>query len=457
MNQVMKIRSSLFLFVFSTQVFALSEQDVARAVLANFSLIQEAELKLEAAKGELTAAEGSFDHKLIFKSRNRIEDKYDNQYFETTLERQTAFAGINLVAGHRQGIGQFPAYDGKYETSGAGEIFAGLSVPVLRNLKTDEFRTNLKIKQIEKKQAELEVHLKKMIYMHKALTLYYQWILETQKLKINKSIFELAEKRHEMIRRKFQAGDIEKIKVTDNQRAIDKRSGDIIKNEIELNKLRAKLGVFLTDSQGNPISIPMETSPDYILKTKESSALSSDISRNPQVKMLDYEREKLKIESVFFDQSKLPGLNLELLGAKELSSNEPYDPERLQVGIKFDFPLENRKAQGKSVAYNYKVKAIEKKQQFLELELSQQLSFFIRASSDSKQRWEITNKEYEGSRKMAEAEKKRWQQGASDLFVINLREQDVADVDIRRWTALYDYHQYHLDARLFSGTILKVR
>ena len=457
MNQKMKIKTSLILILISCQAFALTEQDVARSVLSNFSLIQEAELKSEAAQGELVSAEGAFDHKLVFKTRNRIEDKYDNQYFETTLERQTAHGGVNLVAGHRQGLGNFPAYDGKYETSGAGEIFAGLSIPVLRNFKTDEFRTNLKIKQIEKKQAELEVSLKKMIYMHKALSLYYKWILETQKLKINKSIFELAKERHEMIYKKFVAGDIEKIKVTDNQRAIDKRSGDILKNEIELNKLRAQLGVFLTDNQGSPLLIPLESSPEFILQTSEHSVPSSDISSNPQVKILDFESEKLKVESDFFDQSKLPGLNLELLGAKELSSNQPYDPNRLQVGLKFDFPLENRKAEGKSVAYNYKVKAIEKKQLFLELELSQQLSFFIKASADSKQRWEITNKEYEGSKKMADAEKKRWLQGASDLFVINLREQDVADVDIRRWTALYDYHQYHLDARLFSGSILKVR
>lgn len=442
------------LILFSSQIFALTEQDVANSVLTYFPLIQEAELKAKSAKGELTSAEGAFDHKLIFKSRNRIEDKYDNQYFETTLERQTGFGGTSLVAGHRQGQGNFPEYDGKYRTSAAGEIFAGLSFPILRNLKTDEFRTNLKIKQIEKKQAELESHLKKMIYLHKALTLYYKWILETQKLKINKSIFELAKKRHDMIERKFKAGDIEGVKVTDNQRAIDKRSGDIVKNEIDLNKIRAELSVFLRDEQGNSVSIPLESSPEFILQKNEPSLFATDISLNPQMKILDLEREKLKLESIFFDQSKLPGLNLELLGAKELSQNEPYDPERLQVAVKFDFPLENRKAEGKSVSYSYKVLAIEKNRQFLESELSQQLSFFIKASSDSKMRWEITTKEFEGSRKMAEAEKNRWSQGASDLFVVNLREQDVADVDIRRWTALYDYHQYHLDARLFSGKIL---
>jgi hypothetical protein len=444
-----------FFIIFPFYAYALTEQDVTKSVLTNFPLIREAELKAKSASGELTSAEGAFDFKLIFKSRNRIEDKYDNQYFETTLERQTGFGGTSLVAGHRQGLGHFPAYDGKYETSAAGEIFAGLSFPILRNLKTDEFRTNLKVKQIEKKQAELESQLKKMIYLHKALSLYYKWILESQKLKIYRSIFELAKIRHDMIVRRFKAGDIEGVKVTDNQRAIDKRSGDILKNEIDLNKIRTELSVYLRDEQGGPILIPVESSPEFILQHNEPPLFSSDISLNPQIKILDLEREKLKLESIYYDQLKLPGLNLELLGAKELSPNEPYDPERLQVGVKFDLPIENRKAEGKSVSYNYKVLAIEKNKQFLESELSQQLLFFIRASSDSKTKWEITTKEFEGSRKMAQAEKSRWSQGASDLFLVNLREQDVADVDIRRWTALYDYHQYHLDARLFSGSILK--
>ena len=258
-----------------------------------------------------------------------------------------------------------------------------------------------------------------------------------------------------MIERKFKAGDIEGIKVIDNQRAIDKRNGDIVKNEIDLSRVSAELAIYLRDEQGSPMTIPSESNPEFILNKDEPKLFSSDITQNPQMKILNLEREKLKLESIFFDQSKLPGLNLELLGAKELSPNEPYDPERLQVAVKFDFPLENRKAEGKSVSYNYKVMAIEKNRQFLESELTQQLGFFAKASTDSKRRWEITTKEFEGTKKMAEAEKKRWSQGASDLFVVNLREQDVADVEIRRWTALYDYHQYHLDARLFSGQILQ--
>ena len=449
----MKLLLVLFLF-HNFDVMALTEEQVIKSVLTHFPLIQEAELKAKSSEGDLTAAEGAFDYKLIFKSRNRIEDKYDNQYFETTIERQTALGGAALVAGHRQGRGNFPSYDGKYETSGAGEIFAGLSIPVLRNFSTDEFRTNLKVKQLENKQASEQLKLKKLIYVHKALTLYYKWVLESQKLKINREIYELAKLRHSMIENKYKAGDLEKIKVTDNLRAIEKRNGEVVKNIIELNKVRAQLSLYVRDSLGGPQSLSEETAAELILAHPEQ-ALAENLttSNNPQISILQLEKEKMNAEFEFFDQSRKPGLNLELLGAKELSPNEAYDPQSMQIGLKFDFPLENRKAEGKTVAFSYKVQAIEKQKYFLEQELAQQFNFFKQASNQSKERWEITSREYESTRKMAEAEKSKWSQGASDLFIVNLREQDVADVDIRRWSALYDYHQYLIDAKLFSGTL----
>jgi hypothetical protein len=36
---------------------------------------------------------------------------------------------------------------------------------------------------------------------------------------------------------------------------------------------------------------------------------------------------------------------------------------------------------------------------------------------------------------------------------VNLREQDTADAEIKKWNVWYEYHQFHIDSRLFSGTI----
>ncbi len=444
----------ILIILFPLSSFALTEKEVIKSVLLNFPLIEEAEFKVKSSEGELTASEGAFDHKLLFKSRNRLEDKYDNQYFETSIERQTALGGTSLVAGHRQGRGTFPSYDGKFKTSGAGEIFAGLSLPILRHFSTDEFRTHLKIKQIENKQYLSQLKLKKLITVHKALTLYYKWVLESQKLKINRGIYELAKLRHSMIEKRFHAGDLEKIKVTDNLRAIDKRNSEVIKNEIDLYKIRAELSLYVRDDQGAPQILTEENSSEVILQTPENLLQDSlSVTENPQIEILKLEREKLSNELSFYEQSQRPGLNLELMGSKELSPNAAYDPQSLQIGFKFDLPLENRKAEGKSVSYAYKVRALEKQKIYLEQELIQQFNFFKEASSRSRLKWEITSREYENTKKMAEAEKSKWAQGASDLFMVNLREQDTADVEIRRWSALYDYHQYLIDAKLFSATL----
>jgi outer membrane protein, heavy metal efflux system len=443
----------MIFFIFLLQIklsFALTENDLARFVLENFPLIQEAELKRNAARGEWESAEGAFDHKLSFESRNRIEDKYDNQYFQTTLSRNTGISGTELLVGHRQGLGHFPAYDGKYQTSGAGEVFAGITMPLLRDRRTDESRTNLALREIDLKLAEAEIQLKKNQYLHKALSLYYKWVLEQQKLKIYQNVLELAESRHHMIESKFKAGDIERLKIDDNLRSIDKRRADLIRSQIEIDKLQAELSLYARDKSGQSLPLAM-TDPKIVLLRPEENLKRRDL-KNPQLTLLELQRKRFKLLQALAEQSQLPGLALQLLGAKELSGNAAYDPQSLQVGLKFDFPLENRKAEGKTVANSYKFQAMEKKLLYTEQELKRFATFSQEASAQSRKRYEVITREFENAEKLARAEKTRWIQGSSDLFVVNLREQDLADVEIRRWSSLYDYHQYLLDFHLFDGS-----
>ncbi len=432
------------------QVFALTENEIRESVLNHLPLIEEAIFKFEAAKNEELSAEGAFDHKLIVKSRNRIEDKYDNQYLETTIERSTPWKGLGMVMGHRQGLGHFPAYDGKYWTSGAGEIFAGLSMPLLRNFSIDENRADLGTRKIDTLIAKEQLHLKKNIYLHKALSLFYKFLLESKKIKIRKEILELAENRQLMLEKKFNAGDVEKIKLFDNQRSIDKRKDELLKTELELIKIKAELSLYVRDAQGNPlVDINLQ---DFEIPTKFSSLEKKNLDQTPQLKILNYEFEKLQIYEKLNDQAKLPGLNLELLGSRELSRNLPYDPQSLQVGIKFDLPFENRKAKGKSLATQYKLKALERQRLYTYQELNRYYDMSLVAIDIGMRRWETTTREYENTVIMAEAEKKRWIQGATDLFIVNLREQDSAESDVKRWTTLYEYHQSTLDAKLYSAS-----
>lgn len=448
------IRSYALLFFWSSCAFALSEDEIRASVVKNFQLVQEAELKFEASKAEVTAAEGEFDTKLAFKSRNRIEERYDNNYIESTLSKNTGIQGISLLVGHRQGLGHFPAYDGKYQTSAAGEMFAGISIPLLRNFSTDESRSNLEIARLEKKQAEESLRLKQNISIHKALSLYYKLVLEEKKFQIRKSILELAMSRTEMLEKKHKSGDIERVKLIDNQRSIAKRRDELLKSEIDIQSLRAVFSLYLPNRPLETFLTTEVFNPDQNLEVN-APLLPPKLEPEtlPQVSILQAEKKKMEILERLYEQQRLPGLGLDVLGAKELSANEPYDPERLQVGVSFDYPLENRKATGKSVAQSYKLKALSKQNEYTINELSRSYDYSLRAITLGKQRLSNVSEEVKNSLKMAQAEKVRWNQGSSDLFIVNLREQDVADAEIRKWTAYTDIKQAIIDAKLFLGKI----
>jgi outer membrane protein TolC len=432
----------------------ITESQVLNSTLKNFPLILESEMKFLAADSELESNRGAFDHKLKFKTRNKIEDIYNNQYLETFIERQTPYYGIGLIAGHRQGSGKFAEYDGFYRTSTAGEIFGGLTIPLLRNFALDQQRLDLKIGHLEKAIAEYELHSKRLITVHKALSSYYKWILATKKLQIRKNILKLAKDRHEMILKRVKAGDLERLKLKDNQRTIDKRMDDVLKSEIELKEAINKLSLFLRDDKGVSIIVQETQIPQEPLIHKQIVNREINLNELPQIQILNAQLSMMKEQNKFYQSQKLPGLNFDVLGSKELSSNVPYDSSAMKVGVMFDFPLENRKAEGKSVATEYKQRALEKQKDYISQEFDRNYDYSIFGMKESLTRLEIVSREHENSVVMAEAERKKWLQGDSDLFIFNLREQDVAEAEIKKWSTLLESQQFYVDALLFSGTLI---
>jgi len=439
--------------VLSLRAETLTEAQLLKSVEENFSLIQAEVLSFEATKNDVVAADGNFDHKLKFKTRKNIEDVYQNDYFETSLARKTPYGGMDLVVGHRQGNGRFATYDNFYKTSGMGELFAGLTLPVLRNFKIDQERLDLKLSQLNQELAQEELNLKKLIYKHKALNLFYKWILETKKVEIRSQILKLAEERQEMIAKKVSAGDTEKIKINDNMRTIDKRRDELLKSQVDLQKIKTELALFLRDADGQAFNLDKFNNKITDLVTHSVDELKFNPSELTQLNLLKKQLKLLNEQKSFFKNQRLPLLNLDLLATRELSGNNPYDPQALKVGLNFELPIENRKAQGKSVSFEYKILSLQKKLDYYTNEINQLFNFSVSASRANLERFNVIKREFENSKLMAEAEKKKWLSGESDMFIFNLREQDQAEVEIKKWTALIESKAYLLDAKLFSNRL----
>jgi outer membrane protein, heavy metal efflux system len=444
------------LLLFSSSLWAqsLSEERVRESILKNFPLIEEAVAKVEATRNEIIAAQGDFDTKLKFKARQRIEDRYGNQYIDSSIEKMLPVGGLTMFAGHRQGAGNFAPYEGKYDTSAAGEVFAGLVVPLFRNRTVDQVRLNNAFAKIDNEIAGRELLVKKNLYVHKGLSVFQKWKLTYLKLQTIQGLLKIAEERHEMIERMHRAGNVERLKITDNLRSINKRKDELLKAEMEFKAISATLSLYLRTPEGQPID-PSQFRPEQLGYNARPALPQLQLHALPQLSIVDKMIERNRRLNDFYDNQRLPALNVEALTAREMSRNYPFDPQRIAVGLTFEYPLENRKAEGGSVATAYKRLALEKQKSWLSSEFManfERTGMMVKLASE---RTKLTSQELEFSKTLAEAERRRWRQGDSDLFIVALREQDAADVEVRLWTAHYEYEQANLDAQLFAAAFVR--
>ena len=425
----------------------LTPEEVTRSVLLHYPLITEAENKAVAAREKLSASTGEFDTKLKVKTANRTESKYDYAHLETSLEKLLPFQGVTIFAGHRQGLGSIPAYTGKYQTSDAGEIFAGLSVPLLRNRGVDTARIERTVAGIEAEVTGVEVRLKKNAYVYKALSTYQKWKLTHRKERIYSGLLKIAEDRQTMLEKRVRAGDLEHIKLTDNQRSINKREDEWLSVRQDLEGLDATLGLFVRGPDGEMRDVRDFTPEDSAPRPTELH-FGADVNHNPQLALIDRQLEQLRREEDFGQNQMLPLLAIEASTTRDLDPGTKYDQQRAQIGVSFEYPLENNKGRGKRNAARAKRIAAEQQRRFVLNDLTNTLRRAEAQIHIATERSKVLSRELDNARVLADAERRRWQHGDSDLYIVNLREQDVADAEAKLWTAYYEFEQLQLDARL---------
>ena len=420
------------------------------AVLQNFPLVEEAALKAQAAEGNLVASRGAFDTKLKLKGDDRFGEKYSYLATEALLEKQLPVSGLRVFGGHYRARGQVPEYTGKYQTSASGEVVAGLELPLLRNRSTDEARTELLAAQGGLDIAEQELVLKKNLYLYKAMSAYEKWRYAHTKKIIRTTLLTVAEERGKMLKKKVAAGDVEQLRVVDNERSINKRQEELLGADLELNVASSSLGVYYLVG-GAPADLQASFPMPYGDLPEPGSL--AELKKVPQLNIIERQLDVTRQREGLARNQRLPALNLQVSGHRDLDPAPGLEPKRLQIGLVLEIPFENRKGVGKETAERSKALALEQEKLQTQNELKATLAQAEASLRTAFERSKVLKNELTNAQKVVSAERTRWLHGDSDLFVVALREQDLADVQIKLWGAHYDYQQAALDLGLITSTL----
>ncbi|MEL6716857.1 MAG: TolC family protein, partial [Planctomycetota bacterium] len=202
--------------------------DVLRSVEDRFPLILAVEEEIAIAEGKLQSARGGFDVRAKAESDYAVEGFYDTEYQRFSIEQPTTFLGATLVGGYKLGNGNFPEWDGDFETNGDGEVSAGVVVPLLAGRDIDGRRLALWQARVAREQADPEILAKRLEVTRKAAAAYWKWVAAGQKLRVFQRLLALAEDRQTRVQQLVDAGEFAPITVDDNRRLVVERQGLVI-------------------------------------------------------------------------------------------------------------------------------------------------------------------------------------------------------------------------------------
>jgi outer membrane protein TolC len=439
----------------SSQLAALQLDTVVDSVYDCFPLLRAAIEERRVAAGEIAQSLGAFDLKLKAASENNVLGFYQNYRQRVGFEQPT-YNGGEFFGGYRIGRGSFEPWYLERQTNEGGEFKAGFVTPLARNRPIDPRRANLQQANLERLRAEPEIQAELIAYVQAASHAYWEWVAAGRDLQIAERVLELATDRSDRIKEQVDAGFVDPPEYTDNQRLVAERQAKSADARRKLAQKSAKLSLYYRDSQGNPLLPTDEMLGDFpALPETMEQILDQDISlalsNRPETRSLDLLRRQYEVQLRLANNDLQPEIDALLAGSQDVgeptSSKRDKSEFEAEAALYFELPAQRRKARGKITTLCGKLAQIDAKRQIVQDKIVVDVRLAFAAMTAAREQVKQTTEAVRFAEDLAQRERANFNEGASDLLKVTLREQYAAESASKQVEALLLYFAAEADYR----------
>lgn len=449
----------LFLSIFAGNARAqdkevLTLDEVLKSSAQHFPEIKAAIAEINEKRGSVTEALGSFDASLKGEYYNRIEGYYDGQLLGSKIVKPFQDYGAEVSFGYRYSNGDFPVYEDYFFTNDGGELSASVSLSLLRDRDIDPERFKLNDSKLKLDQASISLLEKQLDIQLKAYKAYLDWIALGRTYRVYQSLLNIALERKDALAERVERGDAAEILLTENRQFILQRRESVIEAERKFENAANRLSLFLRDDDGDMIDIEISMLPgDFPIGDMDTKLLENDITRildqNPAVQIFDLQMEMAENDIALGENNLLPALDLEMRIADDFGDGsggfKREDPEGT-IRLSASVPLQNRLGRGRVQSGVAKKNKAEFQKTLVLDQLEVNLKNAVNNIETAQELVDVTEDEIGVTRDMEDAERVRFENGQSDFFLINIRENNRAMARIKNIEALkylsYVYADY---------------
>lgn len=436
------MKKFLFSILFSCAVVNISAQDSLRLSLSfeeYMSIVQQyhpiakqADIQIEKAKAAILAARGMFDPLLETQTAQKSFDGI--RYYNAVDPKLTipTWYGIELYAGtsYLSGTRVDPT-----ETTGKTS-FAGVSVPLARNLVIDKRRAALKTGAIYRDLSVVERRMVINDLLLDAATAYWSWVRAYEVMQVVNQAVVVNEDRMRFIRNATKIG--ERAVIDTVEAFAQLQQFKFLQNEanVQFSNNALELSLYLWQQNLVPYNlsnkvIPAKNLLDIAGKENEQLVLADLLQtaslNHPKLTSFNFKLSALEVERRLKFQELLPyvqlkynqlgkGYNVAKTTTAFLSDNN------YQFGFSFSMPL--RLSEGRAAYRTAKLKITETaiQQDYTRIEIMNKVKQVFNEQINIKNQIELQESMYLNYLRLQRAEEIRFANGESSLFLINARE-----------------------------------
>jgi outer membrane protein TolC len=284
----------------------------------------------------------------------------------------------------------------------------------------------------------------------RAIQSYNNWVFSGLRLKVFRELLKLSIDRQAGFKRQVEEGARPSILLTENEQNILRRQTLVVQAEQALAVSATTLSLFLRDANGNPL-VPdvARLPPDAAMPLPLPTDPRAMVVQRPDIKALDI-RIKVATERLAVDRNAfLPRLDFRTeinndIGRIGVGGGARSGTEAI-VGLSFSLPIQQRAARGRLAQTNADIDAIKARRRFLEDQITVDIDGLGITAVNAGRVVGIAADEADRAMTMAAAERRRFELGAGDFFLVNIREESAADARVRQLEARFRQVVAHAD------------
>jgi outer membrane protein TolC len=439
-------------------------EDFFIQIMETHPVARQAALFSDEAKQELRVARGLLDPTINSRLyRKELDGKNYFTLWDNTL-RIPVWYGADIKAGFERNSGF--NVNGENFTPNTGLTYMGISVPLGQGLIIDHRRATIRQAELLGDLAEAErISLINKLLLQAAKD-YWDWLYTYNKLQLHEEGLELAQFRMDAVKIRAAEGDLSNIDTVEAKMELQNRRVLLSQSRVEYQNASLMISNYLWAADGTPLEITDEIIP--------ASAVSDDVvihpdtlenmivearNNHPELLKIKIKQSQHDIERRFLSDRLKPRLNLEYnfiqqgfpVNVSEM--NNTFFTNNYKFGLNFSFPLFLRIERGKLQLNKLKITDLNLTMQQSGREISNQIQAFYNDLLNLNEQVQLQEEMVVNSRILRNGEQALFENGESSLFLINVREMNLINNQVKLFELQTKYAQTKMMVQWAAGNI----